>query len=64
VADVTGGAYYRAESAEQLFEVFVDLPSQVVLQKESLEISVIFVALGAFLTTLAIALSLWWNRYP
>ena len=64
VADITGGSYFRAENADQLDEVFLDLPTQIVLQKENLEISVVFSTLGAIFVTLAVALSLMWNRYP
>ena len=64
VADLTGGDYFRAENAEQLYEVFLDLPTQIVLQNETLEISVLFTALGAIFTLLAVGLSLWWNRFP
>jgi Ca-activated chloride channel family protein len=63
VADITGGAYYRAESADQLNEVFRELPTQIVLQRETIEISVVFAAFGALLATTAVALSLWWQRY-
>jgi Ca-activated chloride channel family protein len=61
---MTGGEYYRAESADQLYDVFLDLPTQLILQTETMEISVIFAALGAVLVTAALALSLWWHRYP
>ena len=64
VADMTGGDYFRAESAEQLYEVFLDLPTQIILQNENLEISVLFTALAAVFVALAVALSLWWNRFP
>jgi Ca-activated chloride channel family protein len=64
VADITGGEYYRAENAEQLIDVFNELPTQIILQKETLEISVFFTFLGAVLATAAITLSLLWNRYP
>jgi Ca-activated chloride channel homolog len=64
VADMTGGVYYRAEDANQLLDVFLGLPTQIVLQKETLEISVFFAALGATLATAAVGLSLWWHRYP
>lgn len=64
VADLTGGDYFRAESADQLYDVFLDLPAQIVLQNDSLEISVLFTALGAFFALLAVGLSLWWNRFP
>lgn len=62
IAQLTGGEYYRAEDAEQLVEVFLNLPSQIELQEEELEVSVAFVALGAALALAAIVLSLLWNR--
>lgn len=64
VAAITGGAYYRAESADQLNDVFRNLPTQIVLQTQTLEISFAFVAAGALLATAAVALSLWWRRFP
>ncbi len=64
IATMTGGEYYRAENADQLRDVFLNLPLQIVLQEQALEISVAFVALGALWAIAAIALSLLWNRYP
>jgi Ca-activated chloride channel family protein len=64
VADMTGGEYFRAQDADQLLEIFLDLPAQVELQKEETEISVIFAALAAIFALAAIALSMRWNRYP
>ncbi len=64
VADTTGGAYYRAENADQLLKVFQDLPVQVALQKQNQEISVGFLALGALFVLLALGLSMRWNRIP
>ncbi len=64
MAELTGGDYYRAENAEQLYEVFVDLPTEFVLQKEQIEISVGFSLLGAAFAALSVILSLLWNRYP
>ncbi len=64
VAELTGGEYYRAENADQLYEVFRELPTQIVLQKEQTEISVGFAALGALLITLAVILGLLWSPYP
>lgn len=63
VADLTGGEYYRAESADQLFDVFKNLPTELVLQKETREISVIFLAMGAVFALAAMVLSFRWNRY-
>ena len=64
MAEITGGEYYRAENAEQLYEVFVNLPTEFVLQKEKLEISFLFSLLGAIFATTAVGLSLAWHRYP
>jgi len=64
VADMTGGAFYRAEDADQLRGVFARLPSQIELQTEEREISVVFASLGALLAITAIGLSLLWNRHP
>ena len=64
MADMTGGAYFRAENADQLLQVFLNLPAQITLQKENLEISVAFSILGAIFVTVAVALSLLWNRFP
>lgn len=64
IADLTGGSYYRAENAEQLYDVFLELPTEIVLQKERLEITFILSILGAILAALAIGLSLLWYSLP
>lgn len=64
MADMTGGAYFRAENADQLLDVFLNLPAHIVLQKENVEISALFSTLGAIFAAVAIALSLSWNRFP
>jgi len=64
IADITGGSYFRAENADQLFNVFLNLPNKIVLQEENLEISVLFSTLGGIFILLAISLSLLWNRFP
>jgi Ca-activated chloride channel family protein len=64
MADMTGGAYYRAENADQLYEVFTDLPNEIIFQKEHVEISFIFTILGAAFATAAVALSVLWHRFP
>jgi len=64
VADLTGGEYFRAESADQLFEIFQNLPTTIVLQKQNLEISVFFSALAVLPAALALYLSLRWFRIP
>jgi Ca-activated chloride channel family protein len=64
VADMTGGTYYRAESADQLLQVFLSLPRQITLQKQTIELTVGFLGAGAMTALLAIALSLAWNQLP
>ena len=61
---MTGGEYYRAENADQLLDVFLNLPTQIVLQKEAMEISVLFSTLGGLFATVAVGLSLIWFRFP
>jgi Ca-activated chloride channel family protein len=62
VADVTGGEYYRAESAAKLVEVLTNLPNKITLQKQDVEVTVWFTLGGALLVFLALGLSMWWNR--
>lgn len=64
MAEMTGGSYFRAEDAEQLYNIFVDLPAEIILQKERLEISFIFSFLGAISATTALMLAVIWHRFP
>lgn len=61
IADMTGGEYYVAESADDLREVFRDLPTYVIATRETTEISVFFTAAAVLLGILAIFLSLRWH---
>ena len=49
VADTTGGQYFRAEDSAELLDVFEQLPSQIVLQEQEVEITVAFLIAGAVL---------------
>ena len=62
VADMTGGAYFRAQDANQLKTVFAKLPKQIVLQSRNVEISAAFAAFGALMVGAGAVLSLFWNR--
>ena len=62
VAEITGGQYYRAESADQLQEALGDLPSQVTVAKKHVDIASWFAGAGGLLVAVAVGLSLWWNR--
>jgi Ca-activated chloride channel homolog len=62
VADITGGQYYKAESADQLQGALGDLPSQLTVVKKHVDIASWFAGVGGLLVMGAIGLSLWWNR--
>jgi Ca-activated chloride channel homolog len=64
VADATGGTYYPAESADELHTVFENLPTNLITKPEIMEISVLFVALGAVLVALAVLLAQVWRPLP
>jgi Ca-activated chloride channel homolog len=61
IADLTGGEYYEASSANELESVFQNLPTYVVTTRQSTEITAFFTALAAFLGILALALSFMWH---
>ena len=62
VAEITGGQYYKAESADQLQEALGDLPSQVTVVRKHVDIASWFAGAGGLLVAVAVGLSLWWNR--
>jgi Ca-activated chloride channel family protein len=64
VADTTGGRYFRAQDADQLSKVLGDLPRDIGLHKENVEITVWFVLAAALLAFSGVGLALWWNRGP
>jgi Ca-activated chloride channel homolog len=64
VADLTGGEYYAATSANELQQVFRDLPTYVIATRETTEISVFFTAFAALMTILAVVLALRWHPLP
>lgn len=64
VSEMTGAEYYAAESADELQEVFENLPTSLITRPEITEISFVFAAIGALLAALAIGLSLLWHPLP
>jgi Ca-activated chloride channel homolog len=62
VAQTTGGAYYRAENADQLAEALGDLPRHVTVTRQDVDVSSWFAGAGGVLVTLALGLALWWSR--
>ena len=61
IADLTGGEYYEASSANELENVFQNLPTYLVTTRQSTEITAFFTAIAAFLGILALALSFLWH---
>jgi len=57
IAELTGGTYYPAASANELQSVFQNLPTYLITRHETSEISVAFAAFGALLAAAAIVLS-------
>jgi Ca-activated chloride channel homolog len=64
VASMTGGEYYSATSADELNKVFQNLPTNLIMKNETIELSVIFIAAGAILALAAIVLSMLWHPLP
>ena len=64
VAEQTGGSFHAAEDADQLREVFAELPREVATQRQDTEITWMLAALGALLAAAAIAASMRWSPYP
>ena len=64
VADMTGGTYAPAESASELQAVFNGLPSTLVTRRQPVELSVVFVAIGAALGGVALLLGRAWRPLP
>ena len=61
IAQITGGQYYPAASAAELRTVFQDLQRFIAVSKETTEVSVLFIALGALMAIAAFILSLLWR---
>ena len=61
IAELTDGEYYSATSANELDEVFKNLPTYLITKQETMEISVWFAAIGAVLAAAAILLAMLWN---
>jgi Ca-activated chloride channel family protein len=64
IADTTGGTYSPAESAQELQDVFDNLPTTLVTKREPVEISVGFVALGGLLAAAGLLLGRLWRPLP
>jgi Ca-activated chloride channel homolog len=64
IATMTGGEYYTASSAAELYKVFDSLPTDLITREETLELSVAFVAIASLLVISAVLLSQLWHPLP
>jgi len=64
VAEMTGGAYYSAESADQLKSVFAGLPTYLITKHQVTEVSFAFVGLGALIAGISLLLGRLWRPLP
>jgi Ca-activated chloride channel family protein len=64
IAEMTGGSYYSAESANELQDVFQNLPTYLITKHEIQEVTVVLTAFGVLLAMVAIILSLLWHPLP
>ncbi|MGN9909125.1 VWA domain-containing protein [Phytohabitans sp. LJ34] len=62
VADLTGGEFFKAENADALTEVLLDLPDSITLQRENVEITAWFALVGALFVLAGVGLAQWWQR--
>ncbi len=63
IAEITSGEYFRAQDADQLTEVFLNLPTNIELEDREIEISVWFTTAGLVLLLAGLAVSLRFNRF-
>ena len=64
VAEATGGTYYPAVSADELQTVFENLPTNLIVKHEVIEVSVAFAAIGVILLVAAVLLGQAWRPLP
>lgn len=64
VAELTDAEYYAAESADELLDVFAEVPTHLVTTRVKTEISAIFTGIGALLALATMGLTFKWNPLP
>jgi Ca-activated chloride channel family protein len=62
ISQTTGGAFYRAQNADQLRDALNKLPSTYTVVHKDLDLAAWFAGAGGLLVAAAVALSLWWGR--
>jgi Ca-activated chloride channel homolog len=61
IANLTGGKYYAATSADELQDIFRNLPTYVTATRQTTEISVFFTAFAVLMALLAMTLAFLWH---
>jgi Ca-activated chloride channel family protein len=61
IAEITGGKFYSATSADELQTVFQELHSFIAMTNQTIEISFFFVAIGGLMVVIALAFSMLWH---
>ena len=64
VAEITDAEYYLAESADELLDVFENVPVHMVSTDVRMEVSAFLTAIGALLALAAVALGQRWSPLP
>jgi Ca-activated chloride channel family protein len=64
IADLTGGKYYSAESAGELQSVFNELPTNLIVKHDVIEIGAFFVAAAVLLAGAGLLLARLWRPLP
>lgn len=61
IAEMTGGKFYSATSADELQTVFQELHSFIVMTNQTIEVSFFFVVIGGIMVMAALAFSMLWH---
>ena len=61
IAEMTGGEFYSATSAADLYLVFEKLHSYIAMTNKSVEVSIYFAAVGTMMAMIAFILSVLWH---
>ena len=65
ISQLTDGAYYNAESEQDLLEIYDNLDSQLVIKPEKTEVTSLFAGAGILILLIGGAFSLlWFSRLP
>ena len=62
VAKMTQGEFYRAQNADDLRQIYGELSSQMHMEVQRTEVSVLATAAALLCSVMALCLSLWWHR--